>query len=177
MATLVPTTPITTLIVGVVLFGAGFGLTVTPRSAAAVEALGRGQIGMASAGVTVARMAGMAIGLAVLTGLGSNRIQALSVVLTDQQARDAVLPLELQGRPLEDGLVVNALERWASGEAAGILSGLFIVAAVVMLIAIVPTLAMRQRALQADPGGRIIGSDGRDTDGRDEATRGSAAAF
>ena len=88
-----------------------------------------------------------------------------------------MLPPELQGRPLVDGLVVNALERWASGEAAGILSGLFIVAAVVMLVAIVPTLAMRQRALQPDPEGGIIGADGRDTDGRDEAARGSAAAF
>jgi MFS family permease len=177
MATLVPATPISTLVAGVILFGAGFGLTVTPRSAAAIEALGRGAVGMASAGVTVARMAGMAIGLAVLTGLGSNRIQALSVVLTDQAARDAVLPAELQGRPLEDGLVVNALERWASGEAAGILSGLLIVAAVVMLIAIVPTLAMRQRALQPDSGDGIIPANGRDTDGRDETARGSAAAF
>jgi hypothetical protein len=165
------------LIVGVVVFGAGFGLTVTPRSAAAIEALGRGAVGIASAGVTVARMAGMAIGLAVLTGFGSNRIQALSVVLTDQAARDAVLPPELQGRPLVDGLVVNALERWASGEAAGILSGLFMVAAAVMLIAIVPTLAMRPRALQADSGGAMIPADGRDTDGLDEAARGSAAAF
>jgi MFS family permease len=177
MATLVPETPIATLIIGVTLFGAGFGLTVTPRSAAAVEALGRGAFGMASAGVTVARMAGMAVGLAVLTGFGSNRIQALSVVLTDQAAREAVLPPTLQGRPLEDGLVVNALEHWASGEAAGILSGLFIVAAVVMLIAIVPTLAMRPRALQAESGDGIIPADGRDTDGRDEAARGSAAAF
>src|SRR4051812_41037310 len=177
MATLAPASSIATLVVGVTIFGAGFGLTVTPRSAAAIEALGRGSVGMASAGVTVARMAGMAVGLAVLTGFGSNRIQALSVVLTDQRARDAVLPPELQGRPLEDGLVINALERWASGEAAGILSGLFVLAAVVMLIAIVPTLAMRQRALQPDPGDGIIRADGRDTDGRDEAARGSAAAF
>ena len=132
---------------------------------------------MASAGVTVARMAGMAVGLAVLTGLGSNRIQALSVVLTDQAARDAILPPALQGRPLEDGLVVDALERWASAQAAGILSGLFLAAAIVMLVAIVPTLAMRQRSVQTDREGGIIRADGRDTDGRDEAERVGVNAF
>ena len=141
-----PQTPLGTLLLGLALFGLGFGLTVTPRSTAAVEALGRRAFGMASAGVTVARMAGMAVGLAVLTGFGSNRIQALSVVLTDQAARDAVLPPELQGRPLQDGLVVNALEKWAAGQAASILAGIFLVAALVTAAAIVPTLAMSRRS-------------------------------
>jgi hypothetical protein len=110
-----------------------------------VEALGRRAFGMASAGVTVARMLGMAIGLAVLTVLGSNRIQALSVVLVDAEARDAVLPVELRGRPLYDGLVVDALERWASAEAAGILSGLFLAAAAVMAVTALPALLMGRR--------------------------------
>jgi MFS family permease len=141
-----PTTAISTMVLGLALFGFGFGVTVTPRSTAAVEALGRKSFGMASAGVTVARMAGMAIGLAVLTGFGSQRIAQLSVVLTDQVARDAVLPPELRGRPLEDGLVVAALERWAAGQAASILAGLFIVAAVVTALAVIPTLAMTDRS-------------------------------
>jgi hypothetical protein len=131
------------LVAASLLFGLGFGLTVTPRSTAAVEALGRRAFGLASAAVTVARMIGMAVGLAVLTALGSNRIEALSVVLTDQAARDAVLPPELRGRPLQDGLVVDVLERWAAGEASAILSGLFAVAAIVTLAAVVPALAMR----------------------------------
>ena len=50
-------------------FGLGFGLTVTPRSTAAVEAAGRRAFGTASAVVTVARMIGMAVGLAILTRL------------------------------------------------------------------------------------------------------------
>jgi hypothetical protein len=41
--------------------------------------------------------------------------------------------------------VVDALERWAAGQAAGILEGLFIVAAVVMLLAIVPTAWLRTK--------------------------------
>ena len=175
---LVPESPLSTLLIGVSLFGVGFGLTVTPRSSAAVEALGRTAFGMASAGVTVARMAGMAVGLAVLTGFGSNRIQALSVVLTDQAARDLVLPAALHGRSLDDPLVVDALERWASGQAAGILTGLFLVAAAVMLVAVVPTVAMHARRSPAVERATISGADEpiNGEQGDDAATR-SASAF
>ena len=145
LSTATPTSPIETLVYGLALFGFGFGLTVTARSAAAVEAVGRRAYGLASGVVTVARMLGMAIGLATLTVLGSNRIEALSVVLVDQSARDAVLPPHLRGRPLENSLVVDALEAWAANEAASILSVLFLVAAAVTAVAIVPTLAMRNR--------------------------------
>jgi MFS family permease len=145
VSTATPSTALMVVVGGLALFGLGFGLTVTARSTAAVEAVGRASFGVASAGVTVARMLGMGIGLAALTVLGSNRIEALSVVLTDQAARDAVLPANLQGRPLEDYLVVNALESWAAGQAASILSTLFVVAAIVTAVAILPTLAMRNR--------------------------------
>ena len=127
------------------LFGLGFGLTVTPYAVAAVEALGRDAYGLAAGLVTQARFTGMGVGVAILTALGSNRIQSLSVVLTDATARDAVLPVTLRGRPLDDPFVVDALERWAAGQAAGILEGLFIVAAVVMLAAVVPTVWLRTR--------------------------------
>lgn len=178
LAGLVPDSPLASVVIGVTLFGLGFGLTVTPRSSAAVEALGRKAFGMASAGVTVARMAGMAVGLAVLTGFGSNRIQALSVVLTDQAARDAVLPPALQGRPLEDGLVVGALEQWAAGQAATILAGLFLIAAVLMVAAVVPTLAMHSRRSRSAERATISAVDGaaNGEPGDDQATR-SAGAF
>jgi MFS family permease len=148
LSTAQPTTALPVVVAALAIFGFGFGLTVTARSTAAVESVGRHAMGIASAGVTVARMLGMGIGLAALTVLGSNRIEALSVVLTDQAARDAVLPPNLQGRPLEDYLVVNALEQWAAGQAAGILSLLFVVATVVTAVAIVPTLAMRNRTVE-----------------------------
>ena len=51
----------------------------------------------------------------------------------------------LQCRPLEDYLVVVALERWSAQQAAELLSLLFVVAAIVTAIAIVPTLAMHNR--------------------------------
>jgi len=154
LSTATPSSPIGLLVGGLAMFGFGFGLTVTARSSAAVEALGRAAFGAASAGVTVARMLGMGVGLAALTVLGASRIEALSVVLVDQAARDAALPPELRGRPLEDYLVVNALESWAAGQAASILSTLFLVAAAVTAVAILPTLAMRNRPTAAAVGWR-----------------------
>jgi MFS family permease len=163
-----PDSPLWLLLLGLALFGVGFGLTVTPRSSAAVDALGRSAFGMASAGVTVARMVGMAIGLAVLTGFGTGRIEALSLVLTDQAARDAVLPPVLQGRPIGDPLVIAALEDFAASQAAAILGGLFLVSAVVLLLAVLPTLLMHgPRRL---PGHATIAADGAD-EGDDEGAR------
>lgn len=173
VATVQPQTNVAVLCAGLALFGVGFGVTVTARTTGALEALGRRAFGVGSAALTVARMLGMAVGVSVLTVLGSNRIESLSVVLTDQAARDAVLPPALQGRPLEDYLVVDALERWAAGQAAEILSALFVVAAIVTAIAILPTLAMRNRP------GTQVGQDARerDRDERDGATEGQTAAL
>ncbi|HEY5520970.1 MAG TPA: MFS transporter [Candidatus Limnocylindrales bacterium] len=150
VATARPETDLAVLCAGLALIGAGFGVTVTARTSGALETLGRRAFGVASATLTVGRMLGMAIGVSALTVLGSNRIESLSVVLTDQAARDAVLPPALQGRPLQDYLVVDALERWAAGQAADILGTVFVVAAIVTAIAILPTLAMRNR-----PGARV----------------------
>jgi MFS family permease len=170
LSTATPTSTLGQVVAGLAVFGLGFGLTVTARSTAAVEALGESAFGVASAGVTVARMLGMGVGLAALTVLGSNRIEALSVVLTDHQARDAVLPPSLQGRPLEDYLVVNALETWAAGQAASILSTLFLVAAAVTAVAILPTLAMRNRP--GSRGSQERGAEKSDlVDGAEEASR------
>lgn len=140
-----PATDLAVLAAALALFGVGFGVTVTARTTGTLEALGRRAFGVGSAALTVARMIGMGTGLAALTVFGSNRIEALSVVLIDPVARDAVLPPALRGRPLEDYLVVDALERWASGQAASILAWTFVVAAVVTAVAILPTLAMRNR--------------------------------
>ena len=145
VATVQPDTSLVVMCAGLALFGLGFGVTVTSRTTGVLEALGRRAFGVGSAALTVARMLGMAIGVSALTVLGSNRIEALSVVLTNQAARDAVLPPALQGRPLEDYLVVDALERWAAQQADQILSTLFVIAAIVTAIAILPTLAMNNR--------------------------------
>jgi MFS family permease len=125
------------------LFGFGFGLTVTPRSSAAVEAAGRAAFGTASAAVTVGRMVGMAVGLAILTAFGTSSIDAVTVALGDQAFRDSVLPATLAGRPLADPLVLAALETWASSEAARVLGSLFLVSAGVLALAIIPAYLLR----------------------------------
>jgi MFS family permease len=154
------------------IFGMGFGLTVTPRSTAAVEVAGRASFGMASATVTVARMIGMAIGVAVLTAYGSTTIDRLyDELFAVPDGWKQVIPAELRERPLRDGLVVEALERWAANEASSILIGLFVAAGVVTLVAIPPGLALGRRAGmlatdRAARGSAIAG--GPNPDGSDE---------
>ena len=134
------------------LFGLGFGLTVTPRSAAAVEALGPKAYGIASAAVTVARMIGMALGLAALTAFGSTIIDELwTAIRATPDAYKAFIPEDLRNRAFEDGLVVQALEQWASGEAARILVGVFLVAAAVTAIAALPALRLGSGRSEATP--------------------------
>jgi hypothetical protein len=136
-----------------------------------VEAAGRAAFGAASSVVTVARMVGMAIGLAVLTAYGSTTIDRLSAdIYATPDAYLAYIPESLRDRPLRDPLVVEALESWASREAASIMVGLFLVAAVVTAAAVVPALALggttRGRATAsedpvADPGDpRMLAGDG-----------------
>jgi hypothetical protein len=142
------------------LFGLGFGLSVTPRSTAAVEAAGRAAFGMASSVVTVARMLGMAVGLAVLTAYGSTTIDRLSAeVYATPTAYLAYIPEDLRDRPLKDPLVVQALESWASREAASIMVGLFLVAAVVTVAAAPPALAMAGGGRRGSPA-RMLAADG-----------------
>jgi hypothetical protein len=143
MASWTPATGIAEVAIWLGLFGLGFGLTVTPRSAAAVEALGERAYGVASATVTVARMLGMALGLAALTAFGSTIIDRLwAQIRATPDAWKAFVPVELRDRAFNDGLVVQALETWASGEAARILVGVFLVAAGVMAVAAVPALTL-----------------------------------
>lgn len=138
---------LSTVSVLLALFGLGFGLTVTPRSTAAVEAAGRRAFGTASATVTVARMVGMAIGLSVLAAYGSTTIAHLyDRVYGTPDGYKQFIPAELRDRSLKDGLVVQALESWAAGEAAGVMAGLFIVAAGVTVVAVPAALALGGRS-------------------------------
>ncbi len=155
------------------LYGLGFGLTVTPRSTAAVEAAGRARFGVASATVTVARMIGMAVGLAILTAYGSTQIDRLSAqIYGTPDAYRNVLPPDLASRPLQDPLVVEALEAWAAARAAETMTILFLVAGIVTIVAIPPGLALttRPRMLPGDAAtatGPVAGAAGGGDDGHD----------
>jgi len=160
MASWTSTVGIETVAVALGVFGFGFGLTVTPRSTAAVEAAGRRAFGVASAVVTVARMIGMAVGLAILTAYGSTTIDRLAdEIYATPTSYVQFIPEALRDRPLKDPFVVQALEEWASREAASIMVGLFLVAGIVMAAAVLPSLALggpvgaRARMLNGGPAG------------------------
>jgi hypothetical protein len=131
---------------------AGLGVLALVAIAAAVEALGPRAYGVASAAVTVARMLGMALGLAALTAFGSTIIDQLwAAIRATPDAYKAFIPETLRNRAFEDGLVVQALEAWASGEAARILVGVFLVAAAVMALAALPALRLGSGKKAAEP--------------------------
>jgi MFS family permease len=173
-----PAVPIATAAIVLGVFGLGFGLTVTPRSTAAVESAGRASFGMASAIVTVARMIGMAVGVSVLTAYGSTQIDRLYDRLFAADNPDgwrSVIPAALRDRDLHDGLVVDALEAWAAREASGILVGMFLAAGVVTIVAIPPGLALGGRTRRLTAGSTSSGAlaaaeagGAGERDGRDE---------
>ena len=162
MAAWTPATSIPAAAGALALFGAGFGLTVTPRSTAATEAVEPEAYGAAASTVTVARMAGMAVGLAILTAYGSTTIDRLyDQVYATADAYKVYIPEILRNRPLHDALVVNALEAWAASEAARIMVGLFLLAAAVTAAAVVPALVLgRRRRILATTGADAASSGG-----------------
>jgi MFS family permease len=166
MAGWTPETSVVSAAGALAVFGAGFGLTVTPRSTAAVEAVAPSAYGIASSTVVVARMVGMAVGLAILTAYGSTTIDRLyDQVYATPDAYKQFIPARLADRPLKDGQVVEALEAWAAGEAAQIMVGIFLVAAGVTAAAIPPALLLdRRKRMLGDAGREPVPSGAADPD-------------
>ena len=138
------------LMLDLAIFGAGFGLTVSPRATAAVEAAGSGAYGVASAMLQVTRTVGMSVGLALLTSIGQNRIDELSEVIADPLRRDALV-VEL-GRPEFVGVdpqaslaLVGVLEQWSQGQAADVLHLVFAIALGIALVTLLPAWFVRGR--------------------------------
>lgn len=143
------------LVVDLAIFGVGFGLTVSPRTAAAVEAAGSTAYGVASATLQVGRTIGMSVGLALLTAIGQNRIDELSGLVTDPVRRDELVVA--LGHPEFEGVdpntslrLVAVLEEWSRGEAADVLRLVLTIALVVALVTLVPAWFVRGRA-QVEP--------------------------
>jgi EmrB/QacA subfamily drug resistance transporter len=132
------------------LFGAGFGLTVSPRATAAVEAAGAGAYGVASAMLQLTRTVGMSIGLALLTSIGQNRIDELSALIADPVRRDALVVSldrsEFVGVDPQASLaLVGLLESWSQGESAAVLRMVLSIALGVALVTVVPAWFVRGR--------------------------------
>jgi EmrB/QacA subfamily drug resistance transporter len=145
-----PGTELERLVRDLAIYGAGFGLTVSPRATAAVEAAGSGAYGVASAMVQITRTIGMSVGLALLTSIGQNRIDELTELVNDPARRDALVT-EL-GRPEFVGVdpqaslaLVAFLEEWSQGEAAGVLGLVFAIALGVAIVTLVPAWFVRGR--------------------------------
>jgi MFS transporter, DHA2 family, triacylglyceride efflux pump len=123
--------------------GLGLGLTIAPLAAAALRAVPAAQHGVASAGVVVARMTGMLVGVSALAAYGLHRFRVLTASLDTplpfgvpadefdrrmaayQQAVDAALLTEYREIFLAaSGIcVLGALAALAIGTAIGTASG------------------------------------------------------
>jgi EmrB/QacA subfamily drug resistance transporter len=132
------------------IFGAGFGLTVSPRATAAVEAAGASAYGVASAMLQITRTLGMSIGLALLTSIGQNRIDELTALIEDPVRRDALVrelnrPEFVGVDPRASLQLVELLETWSRGEAADVLRLIFTIALGVAVVTVLPALLVGAR--------------------------------
>jgi hypothetical protein len=133
------------------IFGVGFGLTVSPRATAAVEAAGASAYGVASAMLQITRTLGMSVGLALLTSIGQNRIDELTALINDPSRRDALVQSlghpEFVGVDPHDSLqLVDLLERWSRGEAADVLRLVVLIALGVALVTLIPAALVGGRS-------------------------------
>jgi hypothetical protein len=91
-------------------------------------------------------MIGMAVGMAALTAYGSTTITRISnEIYGSGEGYKQYIPAYLRDRPINDGLVAQALEQWAASKGATIMVGIFLVAAAITLIAVLPALVLRVR--------------------------------
>jgi MFS transporter, DHA2 family, triacylglyceride efflux pump len=133
------------------IFGGGFGLTVSPRATAAVEAAGASAYGVASAMLQITRTIGMSIGLALLTSIGQNRIDELTALINDAQRRDALVtqlghPEFVGVDPRDSLLLVDLLEDWSRGEAADVLRLVLTIALGVAVVTLLPAVLVGARS-------------------------------
>ncbi|MDP9271996.1 MAG: MFS transporter [Chloroflexota bacterium] len=129
------------------LFGAGFGLTVSPRATAAVAAAGASAYGVASAMLQITRTVGMSVGLALLTSIGQSRIDALSALINDPARRDALVvslrhPEFVGVDPRSSLALADLLERWSRDQAADVLRLVLTIALGVAIVTLIPALAL-----------------------------------
>ncbi len=131
-------------------FGVGFGLTVSPRATAAVEAAGASAYGVASAMLQITRTLGMSLGLALLTSIGQNRIDELTALINDAARRDALVttlghPEFVGVEPRNSLALVDVLEAWSRQQAADVLHLVFVIALAVAIATLLPALLVGRR--------------------------------
>jgi MFS transporter, DHA2 family, triacylglyceride efflux pump len=119
-----------------VIGGLGFGLVIAPIGTTAINAVRTTQMGMASATVTVLRMTGMIIGLAALTAWGLGRFHALMVAFQPPAAAKSSF-----------AVYEAALAKYATFAGHEVYTSIFLVAAILSLVAILPALFLEGKQL------------------------------
>ncbi len=120
--------------ISAVIGGFGFGLVIAPIATTAINAVSNRQMGMGSSVVTVLRIVGMILGLALLTSWGLGRFHNLLLAFKPPAG---VIPFS--------DIYNKALARYATFAAHEVYSSIFLAAGFICLIAIIPSFMLEGR--------------------------------
>lgn len=120
--------------ISAVIGGFGFGLVIAPIATTAINAVSNRQMGMGSSVVTVLRMVGMILGLALLTSWGLARFHNLLLAFKPPAG---VIPFS--------DIYNKALAHYAIFAAHEVYTSIFLAAGFICLIAIIPSFMLEGR--------------------------------
>ena len=120
--------------ISAIIGGFGFGLVIAPIATTAINAVSNRQMGMGSSVVTVLRIVGMILGLALLTSWGLGRFHDLLLAFKPPAG---VIPFS--------DIYNKALARYATFAAHEVYSSIFLAAGIICLIAIIPSFMLEGR--------------------------------
>ena len=120
--------------ISAVIGGFGFGLVIAPIATTAINAVSNRQMGMGSSVVTVLRIVGMILGLALLTSWGLGRFHDLLLAFKPPAG---VIPFS--------DMYNKALSRYAIFAAHEVYTSVFLAAGIICLIAIIPSIMLEGR--------------------------------
>lgn len=122
----------TQITISTMLTGLGLGLVIAPISTTAINAASKDQLGMASSVVTVLRMIGMILGLAVLTSWGLGRF------------REQMAAFKMPPSVTTQGAQVAAYTHYIITTAHDIYASIFLIGGILCLIALLPALFLER---------------------------------
>ena len=120
--------------ISAIIGGFGFGLVIAPIATTAINAVSNRQMGMGSSVVTVLRIVGMILGLALLTSWGLGRFHDLLLAFKPPAG---VIPFS--------DMYNKALSRYAIFAAHEVYTSVFLAAGIICLIAIIPSIMLEGR--------------------------------
>jgi len=120
--------------ISAIIGGFGFGLVIAPIATTAINAVSNRQMGMGSSVVTVLRIVGMILGLALLTSWGLGRFHNLLLAFKPPAG---VIPFS--------DMYNKALSRYATFAAHEVYTSIFLAAGFICLIAILPSIMLEGR--------------------------------